>query len=366
MTESQFRLVRRGYEPAEVDQRVHQLRSTVEQLQTDLARAREDNARQSVEITKQRQQAGDLTGRIEMLEQALAEARAEQDHGVPLSYADLGERIGQMLTLAQQEADHLRENASTEYERLTAEAQQLAADTALNSEREAAETILRAQAVAARTIKDAKQQADQLREEAEAEATARREEAEALYEGQRARAAQAAADFERALAERRTAAMNELNETLAKKTHEIDLATQELVEARGEAERVTTESRAQADQIVRDAQAEASTLLSEAKRRAEGIRQNSERELAAATARRDSITAQLANVRQMLATLGSPQSAFTDPFNPRSAQAWTSETDGESAVQSAGAKAEEAIDAPVAEQLDAEMEALDQTQSTTP
>ncbi|MGB3954924.1 MAG: hypothetical protein WBL05_06545, partial [Brooklawnia sp.] len=44
-------------------------------------------------------------------------------------------------------------------------------------------------------------------------------------------------------------------------------------------------------------------------------------------ARRDSITAQLANVRQMLATLGGPQSAFADPLNVRSAQAWASETD---------------------------------------
>ena len=46
-----------------------------------------------------------LAGRIEMLEQALAEVRAEQDHGVPPTFASLGERIAQMLTLAQQEAD---------------------------------------------------------------------------------------------------------------------------------------------------------------------------------------------------------------------------------------------------------------------
>ena len=50
-----------------------------------------------------------------------------------------------------------------------------------------------------------------------------------------------------------------------------------------------------------------------AKQRAEGIRQT-ERELAAATARRDSITAQLSNVR-MLGTLGGPRQAFIDPTN---------------------------------------------------
>lgn len=367
MTDTPFRLVRKGYEPSEVDQRMRRLQSTVDQLQTDLTRARDDNAKQSVEITKQRQLAGDLAGRIEMLEQALAEVRAEQDHGVPPTFASLGERIAQMFTLAQQEADELRENARSEHERLTTEAERLAADSASNSEREAAETISRARAEAARSIEAAKQQADHLREEADAEATARREEAEALYEGQRAQAAQAAADFERTLAERRTEAMDELNATLAKKTHEVELATQELDAARSEAERVTTAAREQSDQIVRDAQTDASSLLSEAKRRAEGIRQNSERELAAATARRDSITAQLANVRQMLATLGGPQTAFADPLNPRSAQAWTSETDGgPNDAQPVGAQDEEAVEMPAAEQPGDEAGIVDETQSTTP
>ena len=44
--------------------------------------------------------------------------------------------------------------------------------------------------------------------------------------------------------------------------------------------------------------------MAEAKIKAERIRSDSERELAAATQRRDSINAQLTNVRQMLATLG--------------------------------------------------------------
>jgi hypothetical protein len=44
-------------------------------------------------------------------------------------------------------------------------------------------------------------------------------------------------------------------------------------------------------------------MIAEAKATAERIRSESERELAAATQRRDSINAQLTNVRQMLATL---------------------------------------------------------------
>ena len=52
------------------------------------------------------------------------------------------------------------------------------------------------------------------------------------------------------------------------------------------------------------AKREAEDLVAEARTKAERIRRDSDRELAAVTQRRDSITAQLANVRQMLATLG--------------------------------------------------------------
>ena len=51
--------------------------------------------------------------------------------------------------------------------------------------------------------------------------------------------------------------------------------------------------------------------MAEAKAKAERIRDNSERELAAATQRRDSINAQLSNVRHELAALGGPTR-----FNP--------------------------------------------------
>lgn len=134
--------------------------------------------------------------------------------------------------------------------------------------------------------------------------------------------------------------MNELNSALEKKTTEVEFATDKLNQARAEAARVTSDAREQAEQIVRDAQNQANTLLTEAKQRAEGIRQNSERELAAATARRDSITAQLSNVRQMLGTLGGPQQAFIDPTNPRTAQDWAAKQ--EAAEQAAAAKPEEA------------------------
>lgn len=364
MTDTPFRLVRKGYEPNQVEERLGELRSAVDRLQTELKTAQDDTARQTVENTKQRQQIVDLVGRIDMLEQTLAEARAEYDEGIPPTFSALGERIGQMLTLAQEEAEGLRANARSEAERLTTKAEQQAAQLVSDADQQAAELLSRATAEATRTVEQARQSADHLREDAEAEATVRREEAQALYEAQRAKAAQAAADFERTLAERRTEAMDELNETLAKKTHEVELVTEELERTRAEAARVATQSREQAEAIVREAQTSASTLLADAKRRAEGIRQNSERELAAATARRDSITAQLANVRQMLATLGGPQSAFADPLNVRNAQAWASETDAVDEPQPDQPAAPAAEPEP-AEAAEVEVGAED-AQSTTP
>ena len=57
---------------------------------------------------------------------------------------------------------------------------------------------------------------------------------------------------------------------------------------------------------------EAESILRDARATAERIRLDSERELAAATQRRDSINAQLVNVRQMLATLSGGGSGLVD------------------------------------------------------
>jgi hypothetical protein len=62
---------------------------------------------------------------------------------------------------------------------------------------------------------------------------------------------------------------------------------------------------------VADARRQADEIVSAAEQRAARIRAESERELAAATQRRDSINSQLTNVRQMLATLsGTAPAAF--------------------------------------------------------
>jgi vacuolar-type H+-ATPase subunit H len=75
-------------------------------------------------------------------------------------------------------------------------------------------------------------------------------------------------------------------------------------QTRIESEQSQQEAASRSEQQLEQAMNHAHTLVAEAKTKAERIRGDSERELAAATQRRDSINAQLSNVRQMLAALG--------------------------------------------------------------
>lgn len=143
------------------------------------------------------------------------------------------------------------------------------------------------------------------RHDAERQATARREAAEAAYERARARSAAAAVDFETTLAQRREASALEF-------AAQVTAAEEHLAAVRGRAELTRSDSqRAQLEaatkvvEQVEQATARAQGLLAEAKAKAERIREHSERELAAATQRHESINAQLSKVRNDLAELGS-------------------------------------------------------------
>jgi hypothetical protein len=139
---------------------------------------------------------------------------------------------------------------------------------------------------------------------ADREAAARREEAEAYYEHQRARAAAAAADFEATLGERRDKAAAEFQARMNAHEQALAQAQERATALSAESEKAHAAAQAESRKLLESARAEAEALVAEARDKAERIRRDSERELAAATARRDSITAQLSNVRQMLATLG--------------------------------------------------------------
>jgi chromosome segregation ATPase len=140
-------------------------------------------------------------------------------------------------------------------------------------------------------------------------AIARSGEAEALYEEQRARAAKAAADFEQTLADRRAKAEAEFQERAEVAEKELDAARNRVAKLRAEGDQLQAEAQRRAQQLQADAERKAEQIVADAMERADRIRAESDRELAAATQRRNAINAQLANVRQMLATLSGTSAA---------------------------------------------------------
>jgi cell division septum initiation protein DivIVA len=285
-----FRVVLRGYEPTQVNQRLEELTAAVAQA------------------TAQRDA---LAARLEAAQRETPEpvpAEAE-----PPTFEHLGDRVGQILRLAQEEADELRRTAATE---VSAERQRLHDETTRmreEAERYATETRSAAETDAARIVEDARRAADERLDNAERDAAARIQEAEAIHEEQRAKAVQSAADFETTLAERRKIAEEDFQRQMEEVERRVNEARQTLEAAQAEAARTQESARSEARSLVEAAEQQAATIVEDARTRALRVRTESERELAAATQRRDAINAQLGNVRQMLATLTGSVSA-PDPF----------------------------------------------------
>ncbi|MDQ2757137.1 MAG: DivIVA domain-containing protein [Actinomycetota bacterium] len=310
MTEkaSSFRSVMRGYDPAQVD-------AHLSELTTALESARREAADRTIELSRSQTAHADLNAELDVARShALSLEEAQGSAGQP-SYQELGERIGQILHLADQEANDLRATAAADAEahRASASAEaeahraSVAADAAgLQAEttRYVEELRAKAEAEAAALLEDARRRADEMIDDADRRAQTRREEGEALYDSQSAKVAASASDWETALTERRDKAAAEFAAQLA-------VHNQRLTEARATAQALEQESatahtaaRAQAESLLESARAEASQVMKAAEERAERARTESERDLAAAISQRDSINSQLANVRQVLATLG--------------------------------------------------------------
>ena len=276
----QFRAVRRGYDPGEVDAVVAVLHSRVEA-------AEQTAAAMQVRLTKA---------------EAVASS-ADKSAAQPASFSHLGERVGQILALAEQEAAEVRELATAGAEGIRKDAEQAAVAVRTDADEYADVRRRDADAEIARLLTDARRAADEERDAAERDAAARRQEAEAIYEEQRANAAQAAADFETTLAERRQRTTAEFQEQQAATQAQLDELAARVEDMKATAQRERAEAEAEARRIVAEAEERATVLTRDARTAADRIRTESERELAAASQRRDSINAQLSNVRQMLATL---------------------------------------------------------------
>jgi DivIVA domain-containing protein len=326
-----FRSALRGYDQEQVDQHMRELaQAAAKSWQEANEHTRQINELMAANA-QLKSELESLSERARVLEEAQVEAAAP-------TYTGLGERIGTVLTLVDNEVNELRiraqagaanSRALAEEEALAIrlDAHKYARETRSATEDEAAQILDEASQQADNLLEDARQQAESVRddarqdaesvreeaerqararEDADRQATARREEAEAQYEQTRARAAAAAVDFETTLAARREASAVEFAAQVAAAEQQLSTIRQRSEQARRDSERAQQEAASKITQQLEQATSRAHALLTEAKAKAERIRDDSEHELATASARRDSINAEIANVRHDLAALGGP------------------------------------------------------------
>lgn len=284
MTDStpQFAQARRGgYEPAQVDAHV---------------RALED------QLAAAKRQAADLATRVNSLQ--LQSAAYEEQLAETTGYAGLGNRIEQMLTLAEEEAAEVRAATASELDQHRQQADAANAQVKADADRYAFGRRGDADAEAKKIIEDSRRDADRIRDESERDAAARREEAEAVFESQKAKAAAAASDFETTLARRRDLAERDFADRTAAAEQQLLSVQDQAEQLRLESQKLRADAERKAARQLEEAERQAREIVAEAQARADKVSAESARELAAATQRRDSINSQLTNVRQMLATLG--------------------------------------------------------------
>lgn len=279
-----FDLTRRGYVPQQVDE-------TFAALVRDLTTLRDQRDAIQRQLAEAQAQVGQVT------------ADADQQP----AYRGIGDRIERILSLAEEEAEVLRKNTATEIDRDRSLAEQQIDRIREQADLYAKERRAQADAEAGSIVEAARREADALREDAERTSRVRKDEAENLFELNRGKAAQAAADFEITLSHRREQAERDFTSRMETVEGQL-VANEERSESlRLEAEELRTASERKATEVLEAARAQAAELVREAASRATRTRSETERELASMVQRRDSINLQLTNVRQMLATLtGSP------------------------------------------------------------
>jgi cell division septum initiation protein DivIVA len=243
-----------------------------------------------------------LENRVEELHLQSGDEREEPEQTAsPLS--GFGMRIEKIMRVAQDEAAAVREEAQAEIERERADAKKKVATIQQAAEKDATAHRQKVQSEASGLLDKARQEAARVRADADAQAGATREEASGHLESVRARAAQAAADFETALAKRRQKAESDHTARTNAAERELAETVARTDQLRAEAEKMRSEAERRSQEMLQAAQRESAELVGEARAQADRTRRESERELASLSKRRDAITDQLRNVREMLSTL---------------------------------------------------------------
>jgi chromosome segregation ATPase len=286
-----FDIVLRGYERRQVDEHL------------------------AVTTAERRAAAGRVGGLERRVEELTVEFRDAQKRGgeVEPSYAGLGARVEKILRLAEEEATELRAEAVGQAEQVRRAAETAAAQVRAQAEQDGRARREQARQEAAKLLEQARKQAAQVRAEAADEATAKRDEAEGVLEAARAMAAQAAAEFEMSLANRRAHAERDLATRQEAAERHLSETSDQADQLRLEAQKLRDQTERRSRQQLETAQRQAEDLVAEARAKADRARRDAGRELAALTHRRDSINAQLSNVRQMLATLTGAAVPGADP-----------------------------------------------------
>ena len=325
----QFGSAFRGYDRSQVDQHVNQAAQAS-------AAVWQEAAERTLQVSQLEAANGELKGEVECLvrhARVIEEARMEVE--TP-TYEGFGARIISILSLADKESREMRAHAAAD----AANDRALAEESALAIRQAADDYAMKKQSAnddeVARILADARQQADSLgaevrrqadsllddakqrassivddvdrqamaRQDADRQAMALRELAETAYERARANSAAAAVDFETTLAARRDSTALEFAAQVAAAEDQLTAVRLRSERARNDSDKAQQEAETKCTQMLEQAMENSQELVAEAKAKAERIRGNSDRELVAATQRRDDINAQLSAVRRELAALG--------------------------------------------------------------
>ncbi|HET6967148.1 MAG TPA: hypothetical protein VFI44_02670 [Ornithinibacter sp.] len=137
MNNPEFPTVFRGYDPVQVDQHVAALQQAAEA-------ARQEAAESAVELTKLRQSHESLAHDFDAQRRSVADLEEQSRRVSSPTFADLGERIGAMLGLADEEATAMREAATADVEQTRRAADDEAALVRAEADRYAEEVRSRA------------------------------------------------------------------------------------------------------------------------------------------------------------------------------------------------------------------------------
>jgi len=277
----EFTIVRRGYDQTEVDSKVGDLVSTASK-----AKAEADKLREQLSLHQ---------GRIVELETA-ATQRSDP------SLTDIGDRSQRIFAMLDEEVSQIRANALDQADKMIQSAQREATDTCQQADTYAATVRAQAEQDATGRLTDASAKAEEVIASADQAARAKAGEAQAAYDQQRVRIATMAGDFEQWLADRRDQSETEFTARVKEQEAAIAAAEQHRALIETEAERYKQSQQAEADAILTEAQTQARQIVKEAGIAADQVRRESERDLDATMARKDAITAQMASLRQMLAS----------------------------------------------------------------